>query len=245
MSVPGAAVRRAAAGHVVVDDLAAPALDPADEHHLVRVRRLRDGDTVTVTDGAGAWRVTRLVLAGGRGRTGSAILEPVGAVAHETRGSAVGVAVAITKGDGPEQVVTQLTELGVARVTLLAARRSVAVWDAATAARHRDRLARTAREALGQCRGTWLPVIDGPLALEDLARREGPALALAEPGGRPLGDADPGLTTVAVGPEGGWTPEERALGLTEVALPGEVLRATTAAAVAAVVLFEAHRRRHP
>ncbi len=237
--VTGSALRRAAAGHAVVTDLLAPALDDADEHHLLRVRRLRDGDTVTVTDGLGAWRPTRLLLAGGsgRGRAG-ALLEPVGEIELDPPSPDVGVALALTKGDRTEQVVAQLTELGITRLVLLAARRSVVTWDPPTAARHRDRLGRIAREALGQCRGTRLLHIEGPVTLAELAARHDGAgsagsLALAEPGGGPLTDR---IAMLAVGPEGGWAPEERALGLAEVALPGSVLRAVTAAVVAGALL---------
>ena len=42
--------------------------DDATAHHLRRVLRLRDGELVTVTDGAGRWRPCRLSGAGARGR---------------------------------------------------------------------------------------------------------------------------------------------------------------------------------
>ena len=52
---------RSTSAHVVVDaDLLEGdhiALDGDTEHHLRRVLRLRDGETVGVTDGAGRWRV--------------------------------------------------------------------------------------------------------------------------------------------------------------------------------------------
>ena len=56
---------------------------------------------------------------------------------------------------------------------------------------------------------------------------------LAEPGGDPpaLGRA-----VVLIGPEGGWTPEERACGLPTVGLTPTVLRTETAAVAAAILL---------
>ena len=60
----------------------------------------------------------------------------------------------------------------------------------------------------------------------------GADLALADIGGGPLALATP---TVLVGPEGGWTDEERA-GRTLVGLAGPVLRAETAAVAAGVLL---------
>ena len=57
------ALRRSAA-HAFVGSLAAPTLDEADLHHLVRVLRLRDGEVVSVSDGHGAWRLCRLSAGG-------------------------------------------------------------------------------------------------------------------------------------------------------------------------------------
>ncbi len=49
------ALRRSAA-HVLVADVDVPQLDDDAVHHLARVLRLRRGQHVTVTDGAGRWR---------------------------------------------------------------------------------------------------------------------------------------------------------------------------------------------
>ena len=46
-------VLRRAAAHVLVDDVAAPVLDDDQSHHVFRVLRVREGDVVTITDGAG------------------------------------------------------------------------------------------------------------------------------------------------------------------------------------------------
>ena len=48
-----------------VDD---PDVDDATAHHIFRVLRLRDGETVTVTDGRGRWRPCRVVARGTRAR---------------------------------------------------------------------------------------------------------------------------------------------------------------------------------
>ena len=41
--------------HAYVEDLDKPALTDEDHHHLARVLRLRDGDSLTVGDGLGRW----------------------------------------------------------------------------------------------------------------------------------------------------------------------------------------------
>ena len=81
---------REAAAHVFVPDLEAPELSPEDRHHLERVLRLRAGEDVTVSDGAGKWRVCRF------GDT----LEPAGEICDTGRPSPpVTIAVALTKGE--------------------------------------------------------------------------------------------------------------------------------------------------
>ena len=214
---------RSSSAHVFVDDLDAPALAPDDRHHLARVLRLRAGETVSVSDGAGRWRRGVWTDDGG--------VEPAGEVEHVPRPAPpITVGVALLKGDRPEWVVQKLTELGVDRIVPLATARTVVRWEGAKAARHVERLRRVAREAAMQSRRAWLPEVADVSGLPELA---GPGVALAEPGGAPLSLAHP---TVLVGPEGGWAPEEVGLGLPTVDLGPSVLRAETAAVAVAAVL---------
>jgi 16S rRNA (uracil1498-N3)-methyltransferase len=62
-----------------------------------------------------------------------------------------------------------------------------------------------------------------------------PASAIAEPGGRAVSAAD---TTIAVGPEGGWSAAELAIGGDRVSLGCNVLRVETAAVVAATLMVD-------
>ena len=104
-------------------------LDDATAHHLFRVLRVRDGEPVTVTDGRGRWR-RAASPSGDRCRAiGDAVGRP-----HAT--TPCTVAFAIPKSDRPEWIVQKLTELGVARIVLLHAERSVVRWDADRADRH-------------------------------------------------------------------------------------------------------------
>ncbi len=57
--LPAIAVRAAASAQVFVEDPAHPVLLPDDAHHLGRVLRLRAGEEVIVSDGAGHWARTR------------------------------------------------------------------------------------------------------------------------------------------------------------------------------------------
>ena len=151
----------------------------------------------------------------------------------------VTVAFALVKGAKPELVVQKLTELGVDRVVVFAARRSVVRWDEERSAKQFERLARVAREACAQSRRLWLPEVvpgrlDGLLADGAVA---------ADAGGRPLRSTD---RIVMVGPEGGWADDElagdgglsgdRRAQVERVALGEHVLRAETAAITAGVLL---------
>ncbi len=214
-----------AAAHVFVDDVDAPQLASADAHHLWRVLRLRDGERVTVADGRGRWRVF--------GVTGGQGLEPVSdATAVDPPAPPIVIGVALAKGDKPELTVQKLTELGVDRIVLLAAARSVVQWDDHKAARNLERLRAVARAAAMQSRRAFLPVIDPVTTLAALAA-EAPGFALAHPDGAPPTAA---VTRLAVGPEGGWTDEELALVGQHVDLGPTTLRAETAALAAGVLL---------
>lgn len=231
------AAAEAAAAHCFV-----PALDTAitvdgdDGHHLQRVRRLRAGELVTAADGGGRWRC--YVVAGAE--PGRLLLRAESEVVTEPElVPAVSVAVALTKGTKLETVVAQLTEVGVARIEPVRARRSVVRWDAARAEAAHQRYVAIAREAAMQCRRARLPVVMPVAGLEQLAGR--PGLVVASPGGDPLEALDPPagrIWTVVVGPEGGFEPGElEALGPSRrLSLSPYVLRAATAPVVAAGLL---------
>jgi 16S rRNA (uracil1498-N3)-methyltransferase len=209
---------------VFVADIEAPTLDDRDRHHLERVVRVRRGDAVVVSDGRGRWR---------EGVLGAdAIVEPSGAVqSAPLPAPPITIAFALTKGEKPELAVQKLTEIGVDRIVPFASDRSVARWDPARADAHVARLRRVAREAAMQCRRPWLPVVD---AVTDFVTASAlPGAALADPTGAPPSLAHP---TVLIGPEGGWSDDERARGLPAVALGVHVLRAETAAITCAALL---------
>ena len=215
-----------AAAHVFVDDLTEPRLTDDDRRHLERVLRLRPGETVTVSDGAGRWRRCSWRAGGELDVDGPEVLEPAPV-------PPVTVAFALTKGERPEWVVQKLTELGVDVIAGFRAARSVVRWDDARAAAQVQRWRRVAREAAMQSRRARLPHVSDLVDFHILAAAVAASGALAAPGG----DA-PSLDrpAVLVGPEGGWDESELAAGLPAVGLGATVLRAETAAIAAGVVL---------
>lgn len=246
MNLPGPDNRlREAEALVFVLDLDDPRCGDEDAHHLLDVLRLGDGALVATSDGAGRFRICRLVVRARGRRDREAALEPTDeTVAQAAPTRVLTVAFALLKGERTEWAVQKLTELGVDRIVPLVTARTVVRLDPAGAAKRAGRLARIAREASAQARRTRLPELAEPtplgvfLAGEPLAPGGGEAglVALAEPGGRPL---DRRTSCILVGPEGGWSPEE--LGLVEhrVGLGPNVLRAETAAVVAGALLTAA------
>ena len=96
---------------------------------------------------------------------------------------ALTIAVAPPKGDRLDWLVAKCTELGIDRIVLVDAERSVVRWAGERVERQLARLRRIAAEASMQSRRVWLPVISGPMPAVDGCR----TFAVAEPGGRPVG----------------------------------------------------------
>ncbi len=82
-----------------------------------------------------------------------------------------------------------------------------------------------------QSRRVHLPQILPPCAFADAVAI--PGAVLADPAGGPLTGAH---TVVLIGPEGGWSEQERGAGAPMVTLGEGILRAETAAIAAAVLL---------
>jgi 16S rRNA (uracil1498-N3)-methyltransferase len=206
-------VARRAAAHLIVADLERPELDPGDRRHLEGVLRLRPGDAISLTDGRGGWRLSRLAPGGGLLTEGDLVRRP-----RPTPPITVGFAP--VKGDRPEWAVQKLSELGVDRVILLHTQRGVVRWDEDRVGRHLDRLRMVARQAVMQSRGWWLPEVVGVDPVDAVMREAG--AAIASPDGAPPSLAFP---IVLVGPEGGWSPGEERSARAAVALGPGILRA--------------------
>lgn len=229
--------RRHSSAHVFVDDLTAPELNDDDRHHLSRVLRLRDGETISVSDGRGRWRTCRFNSGG--------LLAPDSEIIDEGLHDRESVVVfALTKGDKPELVVQKLTEIGVGRIVPMMSERSIAKWDDDKAVRNIERLRKVAREAAMQSRRVTIPEI-GPMmeSVAAVVSEFGSVVALAEPGAPLISDVS-GVEVLVVGPEGGFSPAELAACERHVSLPGEVLRAETAAIVAGAMLVHGRGLEH-
>lgn len=210
--------------------------------HAATVRRIRPGEELVLSDGAGVLADCTVESADKRTLTARVTARRVA----ERPTPAVTVAQAIPKSERSELAVELATEAGADGFLAWQADRCVARWDGDRAEKGLRRWRAVARSAARQSRRVWIPGVDGPLSTTELARLVdeqvaggGLVLALHESAGRPLADlpvAQASSVLLLVGPEGGISDSELdrlcAAGAEAVRLGPTVLRTSTAAAVA-------------
>jgi len=214
-----------------------------EAHHAVTVRRVRVGERVALTDGAGTTVVCTVAETGRRALT--ATVDDLSRVEAEV--PRVTVVQAIPKGDRGELAVEMLTEVGVDRIVPWSASRSVAVWKGERAAKSLGKWRGTAREAAKQARRSWFPEVTDLATTADVAALLQSAslpVVLHEAASGPMADLPVlgrGDIVVVVGPEGGISDEELAefahVGAEPVRLGSSVLRTSTAGVAAAAALL--------
>ncbi len=220
-------------------------LSPGQAHYVAAVMRRRAGDALLLFNGRdGEWRAR--LAAEARGRRLEAVVEA------QTRAQVgapdLWLLFAPVKRTPVDRIARLATELGVAAL------RPVATARTAVARLNLDRLRANAIEAAEQCGRLTVPdcaatePLDRALAAWPPERR---LLFCDEAGGAPAGralaamrgEAASGPWAVLIGPEGGFSPEERAAlralpQSVAVSLGPRILRAETAAA-AALALWQA------
>jgi len=220
------------------DAAVAPTQDQS--RYLTGVMRLKQGDDLLLFNGRdGEWRagIAEYLKRG-------VVLKCEEQVRPQATGPDLELIVALVKKARVETIVEKAAELGAARVRLAITRR--------TNVEHvrLDRLDAIAMEAAEQTGRLDVPVVDDPQKLDaildgwDASRR---LMFCDETGGEPailaLTAAGAGPWAILIGPEGGFSPEERdrlrSLPFTvAVSLGPRILRADTAA-IAAMTLWQA------
>lgn len=214
-----------------------------EAHHAVAVRRLRVGEPLVLTDGAGTSVVGEVSSTGKR--VFSLVVTSVST--PPVPEPELVVVQALPKGDRGELAVEVLTEVGVGVVVPWAAARSVTVWKGERATKSLARWRTTAREAAKQSRRSWFPEVT-PLAstaeVAALVAGADLAVVLHEAASAPLASVTvppSGRVVVVIGPEGGLTDNEVAAlvaaGAHAVRLGAEVLRTSTAGVAAVSALL--------
>jgi 16S rRNA (uracil1498-N3)-methyltransferase len=220
----------------------------AEGHHAARVRRVRPGELVDLTDGNG--RVATCVVAAVDGDTVSVDVRARRDVPRPR--PRLVVVQAILKGDRGELAVEMLTEVGVEVVVPWRAARCVVEWRGDRGARALGKWRAHARESAKQARRAWLPEVREPATTDAVAELlSGCALGvvLHESAAAPLAQLptpDDGDVALVVGPEGGITDGELAVlsaaGARACRLGDTVLRASTAGVAAAAAVLSRSSR---
>ncbi len=237
------------APHFFVDRLEGAAsvlLSAADSAHALRSLRLRVGEEVTLSDGAGT--LARGTLGGEDG--GRAAVTILSLTSVQRPKPLVSVALAPPKGDRLGWAVQKLAELGVDELLLVPTERSVRSWAADRADRVVERQRAVAREAAMQSRAPFAMDVGVASTLDEALCQPGrPAVMLSEGSARPLSEAlpeAPEAIRILVGPEGGFSEAEVASaesnGVTVASLGPAILRTETAAVVGAALVLARYGR---
>ncbi|WP_182904447.1 16S rRNA (uracil(1498)-N(3))-methyltransferase [Microbispora sp. H13382] len=219
-------------------------LDGPEGRHAAAVRRLRPGERIDLTDGAG--RVAECtVTAAGKDSLTAEVRRRFEVPPPRPR---LVVVQGLPKGDRGELAVEMMTEAGVDVIVPWAAARCVTQWKGDRAAKSLARWRATAREAAKQARRFHLPEVTEQATtaqVRSLASAAALAVVLHEEAAESLSrlplPEQPGDIVMIVGPEGGVAEEEiaafREAGAVPALLGPTVLRTSTAGVAAAAVLL--------
>ena len=217
------------------------ALTGRHAEHLVRVLRVRVGQEFDISTGVDVRRGR--VTGVSQDRVEFELGEPVAAVSIPN----VTLVLSIFKFDRMEWAVEKCTELGVARIVPVTARRTEAHL-AAAAVKRWERWQRIAAQAAEQSRRSAPPEISQPVKFKEALALPGQTrIVLAEGEQQQTLDhclvsaASNAAMVLAVGPEGGWDGAEidlfRQAGWVPASLGPTILRAETAAIAAVAVVI--------
>ncbi len=216
-------------------------VDGDEGFHAANVRRIRSGETLDLSDGAG--EVARCVIEDvGKGALTARVLERRRVAAPTPK---VTVVQALPKSDRSELAIELATEAGADAFVAWQASRCVARWDGqARVDKGLRRWRAVARSAARQSRRAYIPTVSGVVSTKELAERvrdvvSTPVLVLHESATQPITEVPVAAADslfLVIGPEGGIADDEIAalsgVGATVIRLGPTVLRTSTAAAVA-------------
>ena len=210
--------------------------------HAATVRRIRPGERLVLSDGAGALARCEVREAGKRGLSAQVVQRWTAPRPMPP----VTVVQAIPKSERSELAIELATEAGADDFLPWQAARCVARWDGDRAEKGLRRWRAVARSAARQSRRAYIPEVGGPVSTDALAGLVGERVAdggvvlvLHESAQRPLAElpvAQAPSIMLVVGPEGGVSDAEiadlTAVGAVTVRLGPTVVRTSAAAAVA-------------
>ncbi|MFE9877332.1 16S rRNA (uracil(1498)-N(3))-methyltransferase [Streptomyces sp. NPDC005784] len=233
--------------HFKAGDAGRYVLDGPEGRHAVSVKRLRAGEDVVLTDGAGRWADCVVLDTEGKDRL---IVRMDSVSEEEAEEPHITVVQALPKGDRGELAVETMTETGVDAIVPWAASRCITQWKGDRGPKALAKWRATAREAGKQSRRVRFPEVADAMTTKQVAALLAKADLAAvlhedtELGTEPFATAalpGSGAIVLVVGPEGGISPEEVALfteaGAKTFHLGRTVLRTSTAGTVATALLL--------
>lgn len=219
-------------------------IEGAEHHHLSRAARCRTGDVVWLFDEEGTKYKVK-IEAIGRKTTTLILLEKSERADYGTR---ILLGQALLKAKAMDVVIQKSAELGVFALLPVIASRSIVKVEERNKKKV-ERWMKIAREASKQSGWTMIPEIHPPQSLDSFLRsiNADKKIFLSETGGpylrdliRAAGDMRPSDLVVLIGPEGGWTGDEKKAilgsGYEAGSLGKTILRAETAAVCAVSIL---------
>ncbi len=224
-----------------------PLISGDDAGHIRNVLRLKPGDIIELIDGAGSECEARIDrMESGKVHV-SVIRRRMQAPAPSPR---LIIAQALLKDNKADEIIRQITELGVQRWIPYSAQRSVPVLNAKRITSRKERWRKIAIEALKQCQRSRLLEISEPMTFQEMLNFGASCDVRLifwedESPSRPFEIPSPekrGVQSVMaiLGPEGGFTVEEiaaaRVRGFITVSLGPRILKADTATLAVSTLL---------
>lgn len=224
------------------------AIEGPDAHHIQSVLRLKAGAAVLLLDSIGGlYEASIKSVAGKRVLVEVVSQKPLQGEAPVN----ITVAQALLKAKKMDQVLRQLTEMGITRWIPYVAGRSIKKLPSARVENRLQRWNSIAREAVKQCRRGLMPIVDRPINFTNLLDDETPydlkllfweeATASLQMIKRNIAAGPIRHILILIGPEGGLSRQEvteaQQHGFTIAGMGPRILRAETAA-LAAVALVQ-------
>ena len=219
-------------------------IEGEEAQHLTRVLRVEPGQRYEISDNNNVY-LAEIETA----RKSHVVFRTLEKLPPEAPAVRITLCAALIKFDHFEWMIEKATELGVSEIIPVQAVRSEHGLERA-AQKRRERWQRIALEASQQSRRAHLPEIAEVQSFEQAVAASATYRYVLdeEPGGMSLSHALPASRTVEdtvavlIGPEGGWTEDEREqfAGWTRVHLNTPVLRAETAALATLAILRDSY-----